>query len=412
MYAMFQFFFLFGFFAFYKGFENDHKSESINQGRSTGTPLFNSIAIIKKWGLNWKWLIISAFSLYISFLLQKLTVFLGLSIFMYCLVLGMTTLVKGTFRDFLQSKYFFAAISMILAGALILLMSSKLSALADDLIHFLPSWASARSPMPLLYAQFLASTPVFPVGVLFILGSYQIITRATKPGAYILISILIPLLIISLYFSELRSNRYIFNIFALIVIVSSFSLDQFFQSEKKVFYQILETIKFDKYKKICFGLIMATMCLVLSTSFVLYGYRVIIDYYGEEGPLAMEHNDWKAAHHYIVENSKPTDIVIASNPLIATFYNFNHLDYMLFKNKNDYRLFRQKAIPDLQTFQSILRKNPRGWIVTDPDRFYSNVHTEKEVRAYIEKHLTRCKISPRMRLLIFSWDNNDRPGSS
>ena len=88
MYAMFQFFFLFGFFAFYNGFEKSSANEQKNTGLSSTKHLWLKPAIFHKWDLNWKWLIFSAFLFYISLSLQRLTVFFGLSVFTYCCIMS------------------------------------------------------------------------------------------------------------------------------------------------------------------------------------------------------------------------------------------------------------------------------------------------------------------------------------
>lgn len=274
------------------------------------------------------------------------------------------------------------------------------------MLFFSPDWASTRKPMPMLYADFLASGPIFPIGVLFILGSVQILSRASKPGIYTLVSILVPVIIISLFYSELRGNRYIFNLFTLIIMIASFSLYTFLNSEAKRVSDFCNTYNWFGIKKIATSVLVGIVLLALSTSFVLYGYGVIIDYYGKEGPLALEHNDWKKAHAYISELSTDSDILITTNPLAAHFYKFDNIKYVLAKKSDDYKLFDLNHIPDLKTFKSILSENPRGWIVTDPDRFASNTHTEMHVRKYIQSSLNKHKTSSMMRLLIFNWDQS------
>jgi 4-amino-4-deoxy-L-arabinose transferase-like glycosyltransferase len=406
MYSAFQFLYLFGFYSFYAGFEGFSNSS----GKKIGLPSNWAISrLLDRWNMDLRWLVCAAFIFFISYSLQRLTAFFGISVFVYCLFFGVAAYFKEQKGGVVKSKYFWTLLTIIVGAAIVLILDPSFVQRIKHMLFFSPNWASARKSMPLLYADFLASGPLFPIGVLFILGSVQIMTRASKTGIYTLVCILVPLGIISLFYSELRGNRYIFNIFALIIMIASYALYNFFDSEAKRLSDLCNTFDWSRYKKIATGVLVGIVLLAFSTSFVLYGYRVIIDYYGKEGPLALEHNDWKKAHSYVSRLSTDKDILITTNPLAAHFYQFDNIEYMLAKKADDYHLFDLKHIPDLKTLTSILLENPRGWIVTDPDRFISNAHTEKEVRTFIQTRLVKHRTPSKMRLLIFSWDRSLDP---
>jgi hypothetical protein len=294
---------------------------------------------------------------------------------------------------------------IILGGFIMLLAVPSLIETAKGLLFFSPHWARARSSQPLVYAQFLSSAPVFPVGAFFLLGSIQLLTRKHKAGLYTLVCIAVPLITISIFYSNLRGTRYIFNIFALIVLISSYSICLFFKSESKILNDFLQSSNLSRYKKFGFVVLILLFFVVFSTSFVTYGYRVIIDYYGKEGSLAMTHRGWREAKGYVAKLSKPSDILITHEPLTAYFYRFKNISYLLDKANPDGNPLNLKPIPDLNTFKNILSNNPSGWIITEPDRFVSNFRTSKEVRGFIYEHLEHHPTKPGTRLLIFSWDD-------
>jgi hypothetical protein len=286
-----------------------------------------------------------------------------------------------------------------------LLAAPSLIETAKRMMVFSPYWTRARSSQPLEYVQFLNSAPVFPVGVFFLLGSIQLLTRKHKAGLFTLVCIAVPLITISLFYSNLRATRYIFNIFALIVLISSYSIGLFVKSESKILHDFIQSSNLSRYKKFGFVVLILLFFVVFSTSFVTYGYRVIIDYYGKEGSLAMTHRGWREAKGYVAKLSKPSDILITHEPLTAYFYRFKNISYLLDKVNPDGNPLDLKPIPDLQTFKNILSNNPRGWIITDPDRFFSNFRTSKKVREYIYEHLEHHPSKPGTRLVIFSWDD-------
>ena len=90
MYSMYQFFYLFSAFAFYKGFEGKTSHKPIPSSETNSGDV-SSVSILSNLSIDWKWLLFSGVLFLITIHLQRLGLSLGLSISGY--VLAMTCII-------------------------------------------------------------------------------------------------------------------------------------------------------------------------------------------------------------------------------------------------------------------------------------------------------------------------------
>lgn len=418
MYSMYQLFFLFGFFAFYKGFE----SEKARGPKSKDSPLAR-ILVISNWNLSWGWLFLSGTILLIAFTLQPEALIFGASICMYFLSMTIVRLITRGYEQTLRSKYF-AFLLFALICALILFSIPRVFDSVKELYEFYPTWGKyVKGNSPAAYFNFLISENMFPIMAFFLLGSIQVCIRGIKSGFYTFVCVGVPLCIHS-FFIQFRQPRYIYDIFPLILLISSYSICNVFSYEFKALYLTLQRnfrVNF-QYESIRW-----LLPIFIVLSFLLFflpispGFRSIRIPHRQAADLGGEYNaNWKAACDYLRKSHQNGDLIIASIPLAADFYNCGHVDYMLDNGEIDQ--FRKpdsngfmldvfsnsKAIVNLDDLKRVLSANSSVWIVSDQERYNSPGSTPDNMREFIANNLERQSTNADDTIFIFKWDGNSR----
>jgi 4-amino-4-deoxy-L-arabinose transferase-like glycosyltransferase len=428
MYTMFQFFFLFGFFAFYKGFE-EGKARIIDvYQRSTYKHFWSNIGFLfSYWKLDLHWLLFSAVLLFISFKVHALTGIYYFSLLFYLSSMLFFYLVVYGFKIAIRSKYFFFLFLLILASGLGLILFPKIFHSITDFFKFDPLWYEDYGG-PLFYFYFLVTPWLFPIAALFIIGTIQICTRTHKAGLYTLICIVVPLILHS--FASVKQPRYIFNIFPLILLVSSYSLYNLFKEELRVAYFNLQSnykeIKLLSSKKLSYIALSCLFSIWLFFVFIWLQMSLKAIYYPMYANLlgGMHHAEWRGACQYVKKFYKTGDVIISTIPLAALYY-CGKIDYALdiahYVGSPDYppdenatnlkkdgfyieAYSGAKAIINLDTFKKALSENSRGWLVLDKQRFVANTIVPSEIRRFILMNLVSHTIRADGTMLVFSWD--------
>jgi 4-amino-4-deoxy-L-arabinose transferase-like glycosyltransferase len=406
MYTIFQFFYLFGMFTFYSGFESS-RPDNIRQTDPT-KPWYSTREFItrsKVWGIDFKWLTLAGVLFYISLKFHSLTSLFGVSLIAYLLLMTLLSSSKNYFQGETKNKYLFSMIMLIFLGLLGLVMSPRLFYFIKNLFLWAPGWSSGMSFNPIYYLTFLGSTAVFPIGAFFVVGSIQIIIRGHKPGLYSLVSVVVPIMIISLIPSGARGTRYIYHIFPIVILIAGYSLSLLLKYESEMLSNLLSRNYISKYAPIISGGLLATFLLLISAPWINYIYRFTADYYHEEAQLGTQYRNWKDACIYVKEAIEPEDIIITTEALTASFYDCGDIKYALTKRTgSESRLEGIKKIRTLDDLKKVISENPRGWIIIDASRFNSKRYISKKIRDFMSQNLSSLIIDPHGTMIVFSWD--------
>jgi 4-amino-4-deoxy-L-arabinose transferase-like glycosyltransferase len=421
MYSMYQFFFLFGFFAFYRGFESEKAGNSKSEPPKKS--LLARIPIISQWNLDLGWLFLSGILLIIAFAIQPEVLIFGVSISMYLLSMTIITLITRGYKQTLRSKYF-SFFLFSLACAIIALSIPGVFDLISELHKFNPAWSKyIKNNTPATYFNFLVSPIMFPIMAFFILGAVQACIRGNKPGFYTVVSLGVPLVIHS-FFVRFRAPRYIYDIFPLILLISSYSICNVFSDEFKTLYITIQRnfkigFQYESVRRLfpVFAVLLFFLCFFPISPGLRNGIMITKRYQTES--YGGEYNaDWKVACDYLRKHYQSGDVIVASIPLAADFYKCGHVEYML--NNGEIDQFRKldgsrfmldvfsnaKAIVNLDDLKEVLSTSPSLWIISDGQRFNGPGSTPDDVRDFITKNLTRHSTKADDSIFIFKWDGN------
>ncbi len=421
MYSMYQFFFLLGFFAFYRGFEPEETFNSSLEG--TKKSLLIGIPVVSSWNLSWGWLFLSGIFTIVAFTLQVQVLIFGISIIIYLFSMSITTLITSGYKQTLRSKYF-SFLLVCSAGAAVALSIPGVLDLIKGLSEFYPEWGKyIENNTPAAYFNILVSPTLFPVMAFLILGGIQVCVRASKSGFYTLVCIGVPLFINS-FIVQFRQSRYIYDIFPLIILISSYSISSIFHEEFKTFFNMLQrnlkiNFRYDSIRWL-------SPVFVVFLFFLLFfplspGLRngIMITKGYQASSFGGEYNpDWKVACEYIRKSYRAGDVIIASIPLAADFYECGPVEYML--NNGEIDQFRKpasngfmldiftnaKAIVNLNEFKKVISANSSGWIVLDGQRFIGPGAIPEDVKDFINNNLERHSTPADETIYIFRWDSN------
>ncbi|GEM_PF-1551092 len=424
MYSMYQFFFLLGFFAFYRGFENEKTGGS--KSELAKKSLLARIPIISHWNLDLGWLFLSGILLLIAFTIQAEALIFGASIVIYLLFMTIVTLITVGYERTIRSKYF----SFLLLSLICALVALSIPGVFDFVkrkYEFYPEWGKyIKSNSPATYFNFLVSPTMFPVMAFFVLGSIRVCVRGSKPGFYMLVSVGVPLLIHS-FLVQFRQPRYIYDIFPLILLISSYSICSIFSDEFKALYLTLQrnfkvSFQYESVKWLSPIFIILLFFLIFSPlSPGLRNGIMITKRYQAESYGGEYNADWKVACDYLRKHYQSGDVIIASIPLAADFYKCGHVEYML--NNGEIDQFRKldgrnsfmldifssaKAIVNLDDLKKVLSANSSVWIISDTGRFNSPASTPDNTRDFIINNLEHKPTKADDTMFVFKWDGNYR----
>ncbi|MFX0136715.1 MAG: hypothetical protein ACFFDN_23970, partial [Candidatus Hodarchaeota archaeon] len=425
MYTLFQFLFLLGFYSFYLGFER--KVEK-NQGEINNIKtqrLWPGLKnFISKWGINWKWLFLSGVILLFSFYTQQLTVLFVLSAVCYWGMMLAFSFFQSGYREVLKSKYFWFFSISIFITATVWVASPALRSKVIELSQFYPFWAQQGGAGDrLTYLDFVASNIRFPVGALFLFGALQAVVRLNRVALYTLISFGIPFLLHSFFFMT-KVERYIFNIFPLLLIIASYGLVNLIELEMDVVKRnIAKQVKYKNW--FSKGKINAIIVLIMLSwlpfsrwfynSFEIPGIR---SGPGHLGGLytngAVTHEDWREACSYVKKYLEPNDVIITTQTL-NTLYYLGKVDFCIYSGDlgnfhkiqqvDDYKLEPYADIPVLENVENlkkVITQNCSGWLLLDFFRF--EIQVPEEIVEYVQKNLTLHNSGVDVTIHIYSWN--------
>jgi len=408
MYTVFQFFFLAGGFALYRGIEN-YTGVERNDGRLLSSNRSSILKIYYTWGLSWQWMMLSVVLIYISLLVHSLTAIHGISFLCYLFIMGILVLLSKNCEELIKSKYFVFFSIITVAGIFAVILIPGVFKFAKEHLLFKPEWASIYPFNPLYYFTFLSSSAAFPMWAFFVLGSIQIVTRKHKAGFYTLVCACVPLIILS-FNPYVRVPRYIFNIYPLIILVVSYSISILFEIESKLLSEMFLKLNWSRYRKVISACLILIVVFAMSPALIYHGYQNIKDYYDvTRNTLGMSHRNWKDACAYVKKHYKPGDIIITTEPLSTSFFGCGNIDYYIAMTPEFeiYATNSAKRISDFNDFKKVLNNNSRGWIIIDSDRLKTELYIPEEIKLFLGKNFRSKIIEPHGTIVVFEWGEND-----
>jgi len=409
MYSMYQFFFLLSFFTFYKGIEHTTREQ-----RSTEDT--RKKAWFKVLDIHIPILAFSFLVLYLAYRIHSLITVFYFSVTLYfaCMyIIGVVT--EGEMKGERKKYLIYLAIwGMLGLGGLLMPGTARL---IKEQVQFLPVWATYLNRYPGYYYGFLQSQSLFPVLVFFVLGSIQILIRFRRSGYYILICTIIPFFLHS-FVSNVQRPRYIYDIFPLIILISSYAISNFFSGEVvELRSRINREVEKGYRRKIGYAIVLSCCFLVMVIPYykgMKEGARIdalqAYDFGGEY------HAEWRRACEYVGQYYEPGDVMIASIPLAAEFAGCHKVEYNLdngeidqFKKIAGERWQRHvfadaKCIIDLKDFKEVMALHKRAWLVIDALRFRFPGSVSREVKNFIKENLNEHVLEGSESIHIFSWD--------
>lgn len=410
MYSMYQFFYLFSVFSFYKGFESNFTIE----------PYDFSIKVLRKnrilsfllaLGINWKWIFLSILSVLVTLHLQPLGLSIGLSITTYLLIMLFVTILNSDAKLIWKTKYFLSLSVIAVAALIILLNHGNLIAA----IGFSPPWAQNQSVSITRYLKFLQYKEIYPITIFFVLSSIQLIIRFNRAGIFFCIIIIIPLVFHS-FFAHVQQFRYIYDIFPVILLISSYGITNFYFDEQRALNNITNNSTNRRFVKLLFPIAMLFVFCILfypSINIAINLPKLQPKDYG-----GSYHVRWEEGCRYVNNHFKPGETLIASIPLAAEFSGCKSIDYNLnngeidqFKTVEGSRFklppfSKTRAIVDYKDFITVLAENPKGWLLLDNQRFNSNVTIPIKIRNLIKNNFNNVFTSYDKTLLVYYWNED------
>jgi hypothetical protein len=301
-------------------------------------------------------------------------------------------------RGLRRSRYLWLLGSGFLFSFVYLVALGRLEGVAGA-IGFNPPWMGSAGSTPQYYFDFLTSRGLLPIGVLFIIGSLQILSRPTSKGLYVLVLAATPLLFHSLAV-EAQRPRYIYDIFPLVVLISAVGVTNLFLSETAHLGEWLE----DKVKAPGRRWVLTQVGLgvvfLLSLGLIWPSFRAGLSpsSLSAQNYGGLRHTDWTAACEFLREQRTGGDLVVATIPLAAEYSGCGEIDFTLdngeidqFERDREGGLSRHPfsagpALTSQEEFESVVGSLRRVWLAMDEGRFNNPNNVPEEIRQSILEH--------------------------
>ncbi|MBN2104178.1 glycosyltransferase family 39 protein [bacterium] len=312
------------------------------------------------------------------------------------------------------NKYSLISMFILITGALMFLI---MPAFIQSLIQFMdytPAWAKTGSSVidPLVLIKFLFSRYRFPLGLLFVWGSIQVILRRNRPGWMPLLLILIPLFSLSFIFTH-RHPKYLFGVYPFFFMLAAYGLICLMEVKSVTFFR-----RFHISKKS----IQRIIAILIGAAFIISPWLRIAKNipWQEDGKSngAVYFNEWKEAAHILHQQMKPNDLVICSLPEALLYYDIG-TDWAL--NGNNLALSSERMIVDkqgrfidvyagrplidsLDLLTDLVNTRVRGWILFTVYHYNRPDIVPPDIRNYLETHFHSPRWTKNHTVVIYSWD--------
>jgi 4-amino-4-deoxy-L-arabinose transferase-like glycosyltransferase len=238
---------------------------------------------------------------------------------------------------------------------------------------------------------------------LAIFGAVLSLKKNRKSGSLLIMSFVIPFYIISNYV-QLTGTRYLYFIFPVLLIFSSYFFDFLIELAQKY-----SNNSSAKIRSILIALVISSMILIMAYSPQVFMIIPREDFdLGVNAPQA----DFKKAYSYVKENMQRNDVVIDSWPAVSLFYKGRSdywlafeafgigqgIDRMLVNNGSNEVYANAQVIKNIDMLKEVVAKNDRGWIVLDNTAW---ILLSSDTKEYILREL-QIELSDG-NIRVYSW---------
>ncbi len=419
MYTLFQFLFLLGIYTFYLGFESENK-DTFSRVQTNILKRFTAggiINFIESWNLNLIWLSISVIFLTVSYFVHQLTALFFVGILFYLALMFLVQWRNESFLQALKGKYFILLVLSLGMTGIMILVVPGIIAFVQYAVLYSPKWAAMpKFQNPKLYLDFIFDQYNFPMGVLFVLGIYQVMSRLHRFGYYI-VSIFMACLLLFTFVFSYRHLQYLYNIYPILIIVSAYAFSNIVNSESGR----IKTAWFKKSRlnDVIFKALIVCCFLVwipLTPSLRLARRIPFSKDGGFNGAVFL--TEHRQACNYIRENCRNDDLIISSDAL-GTLYYLERVDYDL--NFADFDLSKEKDLknnqgeyfdlysgkPFLQSvsqLQTLMEQYNSIWLVSEDYKFSrAPVYVPTPIREFVLANFEKVFTTKNGTILVFHF---------
>lgn len=412
MYTQFQFFTLLGLLVFILGFERQVIPKSILKmnSRKPGESRFLK-------GVDWVALILFVLIMVIAYFgVHQLTALTLFAIAVYILVRAGEQALSGFGRDRWLNKYALFSVLMVTGGLCMVLFTPAFIQSILAFFDYTPAWAKSGSSAsdPWVLIKFLFSWQRFPLGLLFVWGSIQLVTQKNRTGWMALIVFIVPLFFLSFVFTH-RHPKYLFGVYPLYYMVAAYGLIRLTEIHEGHFFKARPVLK--KFSRWGIPLLIGAAFLISPWLRIAKNIPWL-----EDGRTngAVYFNEWKEAARILDKQMQPDDLVICSLPEALLYYGIAS-DWAL--NHNNLSLSSEKRIVNreghfidvyagrpliasLPMFEEIIRSRTRGWILMTAYHFEQPRILPPEIRHYLETRFTPPQFTKNRTVCIYHWNHH------
>jgi len=349
MYSVATFFLILTVFALYEGFINVKNGSKIKIGKL-------------EYEVNIPWLMLTFISFYLMYDTQPLTLLFGFGVILFYF-----------FKFILEQKKedLLLVLSLTVLAILGIYFKYGTLNLIDLYFKLSPDWAN-KYPPPIPYYSFILTINL-PWCFLFAPISLFILSKYTKKLELYLFSIFFSMLLI-LSLLQAQAERYIVSFIPLLIILTLFSLYEFYIYLKKI-----------KPKLSKFFIPLVILIILIPQSIYLTKEMNEIDTYTKYSVAIYKKYEFNDLEKYLSENLKDTDYLIADFHSVYTLYAMDFdIDYFLLPEEDQHWEWGERdtyfGIPlmnyerDLVNFTEQTKKEGgKIFVVLRDERLFDNI---------------------------------------
>ncbi len=400
---------------FIKGFENQkHKKYNFVNVNSKPTIFYRIRYSMAGINISFFWLALFLAVLAYSILeINDLTIFLAGGLLCYLLFMSLIGFYWKEKYKKIINKYTIVSGLSILGGIIYFFISQKIQNEISFFLDYTPPWAVEISPAQnsLYLFNFLITSVRFPLAVFFFLGCVYLISRRNRSGLVLFWVFVVPLFILSFVFTH-RVPRYIFYVYPFFLILSSYGFINVVRNEIAVVQKDL----IFKYRWIQYAIVFVFFIIFLISPWFRMTLKIPFQGDGVTN-MAVTSDEWREAATIVKDKSANDDLIIASLPQVAYYYdvysdyglnwtNLNKAKIKSFKNMEGRWVDIYVGIPCIESLEELIQlveSNDRGWILISKYHFDHPRIIPSNVKEYITNNFKNPLQTKRGTVFVFNW---------
>jgi len=349
------------------------------------------------------------------FSVHRLTAFTVAALIFYILIRCLTTALGKSGSGRWLNKYSLSSMVILMAGVMAVIKMPSVIGSVAQFMEYTPAWAQPGSSAsdPWILFRFLFSWYRFPLGLLFLWGTVQVVKRKASLGWMPVLLIFVPLVFLSFVFTH-RHAKYLFGVYPFFLMLAAYGLYCLLNVSGSTSWAKLRIAP--KYMKIVIPAV--TVLVFLLSPWVRIAKNIPWQEDGKPNG-AVHFNEWREAAQILYQAMKPGDLVICSLPEVLLYYNIK-ADWAL--NGSNLALSSRRWITDgqdrymevysgrpliesLNRLAELVETHARGWILITDYHFNEPIITPVAIREYITTHLPPPRLTKNGTIHIYSWDH-------